>query len=157
MENPPPTVPPIAPLPPQTPYQPAPQKTGMGTGAKVGIGCGAIFLLMIIGAIVAAVFVGGQVKEFAEEAQANPTRAAANIAVKASMGQLELVAEDDVNKRYTLKEKGNGNLTTFYWDASKNTVGNVNGDFSAIPSNTATEEPTPTPEPGAPSSPEQVR
>jgi hypothetical protein len=47
-------------------------------------------------------------------------------------GQIELVAEDDVNKRYTVREK-NGKMTTIYWNPQKNAPEVVAGDFSAIP------------------------
>ena len=44
-----------------------------------------------------------------------------------------MIAEDDVNKRYTVREKQSGKLTTFYWDAKTNSAKSVEGDFSAIP------------------------
>ena len=50
-----------------------------------------------------------------------------------SMGVGEMVAEDDVNKRYTVREKQTGKLTTFYWDAKTNSAKSVDGDFSAVP------------------------
>jgi hypothetical protein len=124
------------------PSTPTPKK-GLGTGAKIGIGCGAVVLLAIIGFIVVGVFLGGKLKNFAEEAQKNPTRATASLLV--STGAVEMVAEDDANKRYTVKDKKSGALTTIYWDAKKNTAVTISGDFSAIP----TEPATITPEPGS--------
>lgn len=121
----------------------------MGTGAKIGIGCGAIVLLGIIGAIVAAVLLGGKVKEFADEAQKNPTRATANMMVSVSGGAMEMVAEDEANKRYTIREKKTGTLTTVYWDEKKKAPEVIPGDFSAIPTETAPETaPVPVPEAG---------
>lgn len=108
-------------------------KKGLGTGAKIGIGCGAIVLLVIIGFGIVAVMFGGRMKEFVDEAQKNPTRATATMMVKASGGAMELVAEDDVNKRYTVKDVKTGTLTTIYWDSKKNAPEVVPGDFSAIP------------------------
>lgn len=116
-----------------------PPKKGLGTGAKIGIGCGVIVLLGIIGAIVAAVLLGGKVKEFAE----NPTRATANLMVSTSGGAMEIVAQDEANKRYTIREKKSGALTTVYWNEKKNAPEVIPGDFSAIPA-----EPAPVPEAG---------
>jgi hypothetical protein len=118
-----------------TPTQvpPAAPKKGLGTGAKIGIGCGAIVLLAIIAFVVATVIFGGKLKDFAEEAQKNPTRATATMMVKASVGTMEMVAEDDVNKRYTVKETKTGKLTTIYWNEKTNAPEVIEGDFSAIP------------------------
>lgn len=118
-----------------TPSQvpPAAPKKGLGTGAKIGIGCGAIVLLAIIAFVVATVIFGGKLKDFAEEAQKNPTRATATMMVKASVGTMEMVAEDDVNKRYTVKETKTGKLTTIYWNEKTNAPEVIEGDFSAIP------------------------
>ena len=131
----PPSVPPVQPGSPS----PVPPKKGLGTGAKIGIGCGVIVLLGIIGAIVAAVLLGGKVKEFAE----NPTRATANLMVSTSGGAMEIVAQDEANKRYTIREKKSGALTTVYWNEKKNAPEVIPGDFSAIPA-----EPAPVPEAG---------
>jgi DNA-binding transcriptional MerR regulator len=120
MDNPPPP-------PPQLPGQ----KKGLSGLAWFGIGCGGLVLLAIVAFIVAGVFFGGKLKEFTKEAQKNPTRTAASVVV--SMGVGEMVAEDDANKRYTVREKQTGKLTTYYWDAKTNSPKSVDGDFSAIP------------------------
>ena len=127
--------PPVSP-----PFVPTPKK-GLGTGAKIGIGCGGLVLIVIIGIIIGTVMLGGKAKEFVENAQKNPTRATASMMVSTSMGNMEMVAEDDVNKRYTVKEKKSGTMTTIYWDAKKNAPSVISGDFSAIPSETATPAP----------------
>jgi hypothetical protein len=116
-------------------------KKGLGTGAKIGIGCGVIVLIGIIGFVIATVFLGGKLKEFADEAQKNPTRATATMMVKASVGNLEMVAEDDANKRYTVKETKTGKLTTIYWNETTKAPEVIEGDFSAIPAAPAAEEP----------------
>jgi hypothetical protein len=116
------------------PQSPVPKK-GLGTGAKIGIGCAGIVVLIVIGLVIATVMLGGKVKQFAEEAQSNPTRATASMMV--STGLMEMVAEDDVNKRYTVKEKTSGTLTTIYWNAETNAPEVVQGDFSAIPTGSA--------------------
>ncbi|MEO8616403.1 MAG: hypothetical protein ABI600_14760 [Luteolibacter sp.] len=127
--------------PPLTSPSAANPKKGLGTGAKIGIGCGGLILLVIIGIIIAGVMGAGKLKKFTEEAQKNPTRATASMMVTASVGTMEMVAEDDVNKRYTVKEKKSGTLTTIYWSAKKNAPEVVPGDFSAIPAETATTAP----------------
>lgn len=123
------------------PYQATPSSTapkkGLGTGAKIGIGCGAIILLIVIGSIIAAVMLGPQIKKFADEAQKNPTRTTATMMVSMSGGKMELIAEDDVNRRYTVRETKSGDLTTIYWDEKKQAPGVIPGDFTAIPTGEA--------------------
>jgi hypothetical protein len=116
---------------PQAP--PSVTKKGLGTGAKIGIGCGAIVIIAIIAFVIGMVIFGGKLKDFAQEAQKNPTRATATMMVKASVGTMEMVAEDDVNKRYTIKETKSGKLTTIYWNEKTNAPEVIEGDFSAIP------------------------
>ncbi|HEX7260951.1 MAG TPA: hypothetical protein VF258_03985 [Luteolibacter sp.] len=111
---------------------PAPKK-GLGTGAKVGIGCGVIAILVVIGIIIASVMLGGKVMKFADEAQKNPTRATATMMVTVSGGNMTMVAEDDANKRYTVKDTKSGTLTTIYWSEAKKAPEVIPGDFSAIP------------------------
>ena len=105
-------------------------KKGLGTGAKIGIGCGAIIALIILGLVIVSVMFGDKIKKFAEDAQQNPTRATATMMVSAGAGTM--VAEDDANKRYTLKDPS-GKLITIYWDESKQAPEVIDGDFSAIP------------------------
>jgi hypothetical protein len=105
----------------------------MGTGAKVGIGCGVIVLLAIVAAIVVALTVG---KKYADQIQKNPTRAVASMMVDMSGGKFKMVAEDEVNKRYTV-EGPDGSLTTVYWDEAKKQSVTIKGDFSAIPTEPA--------------------
>jgi len=104
-------------------------------------------LIAIIGVVVFTALFGGKIKEFAEEAQKNPTRAAATAMVKFSAGQFELVKEDDANKRYTVKEKKTGQLTTLYWSEKTKSPETVLGDFSAIPADAAGEVAPPAPAP----------
>jgi hypothetical protein len=49
------------------------------------------------------------------------------------MGQLEIVAQDEEQKRYTLKDKKSGKMITIYWDEKKQVPVTVDGDFSSIP------------------------
>jgi hypothetical protein len=118
---------------------PPPQnKKGLGPLAWIGIGCGGIIALCILGAIVLTVFFGGSIKQWVGDAQKNPTRATASAMVKLTGGQFEMVAEDDVNKRYTVREKKSGALTTIYWSEKTKKPETVTGDFSAIPADDAT-------------------
>lgn len=116
---------------------PPAQKKGLGPLAWVGIGCGGLLVLGIIAFAVFAIVLAPKMKKFAEEAQNNPTRAAAGLMVSVSAGQMEMVAEDDANKRYTVKQKQNGKLTTIYWSSKKNEPVVIEGDFSAIPADSA--------------------
>ncbi len=114
-----------------------PPNKGLGTGAKIGIGCGAIVLLAIIGFVIITLIFAPKLKQFGEDAQKNPTRTTAELMVSASFGAFEMVAQDDVNKRYTVKEKKSGSLTTIYWDEKTKTAKTIAGDFSAIPADAA--------------------
>jgi uncharacterized iron-regulated membrane protein len=132
-----------------------PQKKGLSGPAWLGIGCGSmIALVVVIGMLISLLF-GPKIKEMAprvgaflesaeqrlapqvgkafETAQQNPARAAANLMIGAGQGKFEMSGEDDVNKRYTVRDKKSGVLFTIYWDAQANTVKSVKGDFSAIP------------------------
>ena len=127
---------------------PPPQKKGLGPLAWVGIGCGSLVVLGLIAFAVIAMVVGPKAKKFMEEAQSNPTRTTATMMVKVSAGQMEMIAEDDVNKRYTIRQKPNGKLTTVYWSKRKNAPEIIEGDFSAIPADDSPPvETTPAPEP----------
>lgn len=108
----------------------------------IGIGCAGIVVLVIIGFIIVGVILGPKMKKFAEDAQKNPTRATASMMV--TTGAVEMVAEDDANKRYTVKDKKTGTLTTIYWNAKKNAPEVVAGDFSAIPAEPVISTPDPT-------------
>jgi len=112
---------------------PPPQKKGLGVLGWLGIGCGGLVVLIVIVVVAGGVFFGPKLKQLGQDFQKNPTRATATTAMSASMGQLEMVAEDDENKRYTLRQKGTGKLTTIYWDAKQQKPMTVEGDFSAIP------------------------
>jgi len=132
----------------ETPPPTTPKK-GMGPGAIIGIGCGAILLLLIIVGIILAVKFGGEFKEIAKEAETNPTRATALTLQKVSGGQMQFVEEDNINKRYLLKDS-KGNFHTVYWNSAKNAPETIQGDFSAIPGSATPLEtpPTPVPAPG---------
>ena len=121
--------------PPQT------KKKGLGPFAWIGIGCGGIVVLGVIGLIISMTLFGGKIKEFAAEMQKNPARTAATTMVKVSGDKLEMAAEDDANLRYTVREKASGKLTTIYFSAKKKGPEIVEGDFSAIPADDLTPAP----------------
>ncbi len=116
-----------------------PQKKGLGALAWIGIGCGGIVVLGIIGVVIFTMMFGGKLKQFAEDAQKNPTRATASVMV--TTGQFEMVAEDDANKRYTVREKRGGGLTTIYWSEKDHAPKTIPGDFTAIPAEAGTPAP----------------
>ena len=120
---------------------PVPQKKGLGSLAWVGIGCGSLVILGIIAFAILGVTFGSKVKQFADEAQKNPTRLVATTMVSVGSGQMEMISEDDANKRYTVRAKSTGKLTTIYWSEKKHTAEIIEGDFSAIPG--AEGEPSP--------------
>ena len=109
------------------------EKKGLGVLGWLGIGCGGIIVLGVIGVIVFTMMFGGKIKQFAEDVQKNPTRTTATTMVTMSAGQFEMAAEDDANKRYTVREKQTGRLTTIYWNEKKKAPEIIAGDFSAIP------------------------
>lgn len=128
----------------ETPYPP-PQKKGIGALGWIGMGCGGIILLVLIGIVVTTMMYGGKFKKYATEMAANPARGMATTMVNLGVG--ELVAEDDVNKRYTVRTKKDGQLTTFYWNEKKHAAEAIPGDFSAIPKDSdAPSEPVQPPE-----------
>jgi hypothetical protein len=65
-----------------------------------------------------------------------------------SAGQIEMVAEDDANKRYTVREKQSRKLTTIYWSEKKKLPRRSRVTSSAIPADAgAPAEVVPAPEP----------
>jgi hypothetical protein len=115
------------------PSTPPPQKKGLGVLAWLGIGCGGLILLLAIVVAVVGIRFGPALRQFGTDFQKNPTRATATTMISVSGGQFEMVAEDDVNKRYTIRQKATGKLMTIYWDAKKQAPVTIEGDFSAIP------------------------
>ena len=127
---------------------PPPLKKSLGPLAWIGIGCGGLVFLVIIAIVTGGWLYRGKFQQFAEDAQKNPARATATTMVAASFGQMEMAAEDDANKRYTVREKTSGKLTTIYWSEAQKKPLVVQGDFSAIPADAgAGSEPPPAPQP----------
>ena len=126
---------------------PTPQKKGLGVLAWLGIGCGGIIVLVVIGLVVFSVMFAPKFKKLADDMQKNPTRATAELMANASVGTMEIVAEDDAHLRYTLKQKQNGQLITIYWSEKTKKPETVSGDFSAIPVDAAAPNSPPVPAP----------
>ena len=121
-----------------------PPKKGLGVLAWLGIGCGGVLVLLAILAVVGGIWMKPYLTKFAADAQTNPTKAAASLMISVSGGQFEMAAEDDINKRYTVRQKSTGGLTTIYWDARLKKPITIKGDFSAIPTDA---QPPPSSEP----------
>lgn len=105
----------------------------MGALAWIGIGCGGIVALLIVGFLVVTFMFGGKIKDFVKDAENDPTRATAKMMVGVTGGHFEMVAEDEPGKRYTVREKKTGKLTTIYWSERTKSPEVIEGDFSAIP------------------------
>ena len=86
---------------------PAPKK-GMGPLAWVGIGCGVLVLIGVIGVFIVGVIAKRQIDKFED----NPAMAAATLAVKLNP-DLELVESDAEKNTLTIKDKKTGEVMTF--------------------------------------------
>ncbi len=128
--------------------------------AWIGIACGGIILLVIIEIVTFSLVIDWKIERLSKDLQRsfgitapaargsfeeNPTRATASVMV--TTGQFEMVAEDDANKRYTVKQKKTGELMTIYWNERKKAPDTIPGDFSAIPPEPAAPAATATPAP----------
>jgi hypothetical protein len=111
------------------------EKRGIGPLGWVGVGCGGIVLAVVGGISIFWMKFGGEIREMKAEAEKNPARAAALGFVKVGGGKFEMAAEDELGRRYTVREVGTKKLMTFYWSSKTNALEMVEGDFSAIPSN----------------------
>jgi hypothetical protein len=92
-----------------------PVKKGLGPLAWVGIGC--IVLLVLAGLAVGVM--GWFAKRAVDKFAANPTMAAAELAVKMNP-DLELVKADEKNNSITIKDKKTGEVTTISAEDAKN-------------------------------------
>jgi hypothetical protein len=93
----------------QNPYgtpPPPPAKKGLSPLAWIGIGCGALLVLIAIGISMAGWFAARKIKEFGE----NPAKAA-ELIVRANP-DLEVVKTDDDAKTITVKDKKTGETMT---------------------------------------------
>ncbi len=75
--------------------------------AWLAIGCGLLLVLMLIAGVGGCFFVGKKVKDVAEEFEANPAKAAAELMVRVNP-ELEKVAVDDSAGTMTIRDKNSG-------------------------------------------------
>ncbi len=92
-----------------------PPKKGLGLFAWLGIGCGGIILLGIVAIIASTLFLGPKLKKMAAEAEKNPAKFAAEMAVKLNP-EIELIKSDDETGRITFREKSSGKEITLSYD-----------------------------------------
>ena len=97
------------------PPPPPPQKKGLGVLGWVAIGCGVIFLIVII------LFAAGgfMAKRFFDKAGKNPEMTLATLAIKANP-DLELVKSDEEAKTFTVRNKKTGEVMTLNLSDVKN-------------------------------------
>ncbi|MCD4653203.1 hypothetical protein K8T06_04650 [bacterium] len=87
------------------------EKKGLGTLAWIGIGCGALTLIIIVIVLIGGLFVAGKVKEVASDFEKNPELAAARLFVKLNP-EIEEVKSDEDTGTITIREKETGKEIT---------------------------------------------
>lgn len=105
-------------IPPPAPGSPAPKK-GLSGLAIAGIGCGGLIVIGLIGVFILVGKACTGLKEYAQEAQKNPAKAAALLAAKFNP-DIEVISTDDAKGEITLKDKKTGKVTTLSFDDIKN-------------------------------------
>ena len=95
------------------------KKKGLGTLAWIGIGCGALLLIMLIAMGACGIFVANvakdsleTIKDVAEDFSENP---AAELVVRVNP-EIELVESDREAGRITIREKSSGKVLTFTYE-----------------------------------------
>lgn len=127
MEIPPP--PPAPPMPPE----PIPRK-GLHPMAWVGIGCGGLLVIAVLGIALAVGFFKRKVNEFQQEMAANPHKTAAEMIVGMNP-DLEMVADDETAGEMTVRIKSSGEeVTVSYTDLAEGrfTVKDGKGSVTSI-------------------------
>ncbi|MGC4014378.1 MAG: hypothetical protein QM755_07665 [Luteolibacter sp.] len=111
--------------------------------AWVGIGCGGIIILIIIGAVAGGIWGVGKLKGIADEMAKNPSKKSAEMMVMFNK-DLEKVSENDANGEMTIRVKSTGEQITLKYDdlakgrfTIKDKDGKVvqlgGGDLAALP------------------------
>ncbi|MFV2072836.1 MAG: hypothetical protein ACC742_09320, partial [Thermoanaerobaculales bacterium] len=98
--------------------QQAPAKKGLPTIAWIGIGCGALIVLMVVAFAVGSFFLVKKGKEFAADFEDNPGMAAARMVVKFNP-ELEEVSADEENGTITVRNTKTGEEITVNFDDIK--------------------------------------
>jgi hypothetical protein len=97
----------------------SPQRKGLHPLAWVGIGCGAILVIVVAVVVVGGFFVARSVKNVAQDFEDNPGLAAARFIVKASP-ELEEVDVDEEAGTMTVRNTKTGEIVTVNIDDIKN-------------------------------------
>jgi hypothetical protein len=98
--------------------RPAPKK-GLPVVAWIGIGCVGIVIVGIVAVVIVGTFAAKKARDFAAEAEANPTKVAAETFVRLNP-EIELVASDGAAGTITVRDKKTGKVATFnYSDVEK--------------------------------------
>jgi hypothetical protein len=113
-----------------------PEKDGRSVLRLIGVGFRAVVILGFIVVVAVGIFFGQELSQLSKDFAEDPTRTIANNFVKIGGGKVEMVAKNELGKRYTVREKFTGYLVTIYWDSKQQRPGLVLGDFSKIPGHT---------------------
>lgn len=89
----------------------APKKKGLSTLAWIGIGCGALVVIVAIVLVVATLFVVKKAKDVAGDFKSNPEMAAARLIVKMNP-EIEEVSSDEEAGTITVRHTKTGEIVT---------------------------------------------
>jgi hypothetical protein len=95
-------------VPPQMPNAP---KKGTSVLAIVGMGCGVLALVVLVGGFLLMRACTSKLKDFANDMEKNPAKTTALLAVKMNP-DLELVSTNDATNEITVRDKKSGEVTT---------------------------------------------
>ncbi len=95
-------------MPPQIPNAP---KKGMSALAIVGMGCGVLVIVVLIGGVLLMKACTSGLKSFADNMEKNPAKTMAVLAIKGNP-DLELVSTNDTTNEITVRDKKSGEVTT---------------------------------------------
>ncbi len=114
-------------LPPNT--HTAPEKKGIPLVAWMGIGCGGLLILAIVGGVVAFM----KIKEKFDDFTRNPEKAAAELVVSMNPN-LKMISQDKQNGKMTIRTSNGEEMTLSYKDiaAGRITVTDANGNTTNI-------------------------
>lgn len=105
------TPPPVPPAQPAATPPPAPGKKKTSPWVWVAVGCGVLFLLVVLAFVGAGVFLFKKGKDFVKGAERNPAVAAAKVAA-ALNPEIEVVDSDDEAGTVTIRNKKTGEVIT---------------------------------------------